>query len=368
MNSPVYLTKYLPDIGDLEMRFFRRYIFPGLYGLSVYFTVRILEDSISGSEFWRRPFSLNALEMGFSMFAGYFAIALFDRVLRYFDRKAGLRFDLKHISWEIFVLIFFHLIFLNLVFTPLAAFTDDGLSLADFIFINTIPNLFAVIYFGLRRSRQYLNKYLASKLQLEKITNNHLETELKFLKAQYHPHFLFNALNTIYFQMDDDIPGTKRNIEKFSDLLRYQLNDRNQKVPVCQEINYLQGFIEIQKLRRDEQLRLFTFFDENLHDQLIYPLLFLPLVENAFKHMGGKYNLDISARLHEDSICFRVENSIDKQNPGSRKSCGIGLENLQRRLELLYPGNHELNIVSGENFITELNIVYEKADPVPDCG
>ncbi len=70
------------------------------------------------------------------------------------------------------------------------------------------------------------------KLLVEKITNDQLETELKFLKAQYHPHFLFNALNTIYFQMDEDVGEAKKSVEKFSELLRYQLYDQRQTVPV----------------------------------------------------------------------------------------------------------------------------------------
>ena len=341
------------------MRIFRKYFFPGIYGLCVYFTIRVLQDIQLGNKFWHRPFSLNALEICFSLAAGYLAIGLFEKILKYFDQKGQFRLDAKHIFREITILVLSHLVLLNLIFTPLAALTDDGLSLADFIFINTIPNFFAVIYYGLRRYRQYLKQYLASSLELEKIKNNHLETELKFLKAQYHPHFLFNALNSIYFQMDEDINGTKHSIEEFSDLLRYQLYDRHQKVPIPSEIKYLEGFIGIQKLRQDSRLRLTTHFDINLKEQLIYPLLFLPLVENAFKYVGGNYELDITAFLKDRSICFKTQNSMDETRHPSPDSSGIGLENLKRRLELLYPGKHELNIIAGESFMTELKIAYE---------
>ena len=96
-----------------------------------------------------------------------------------------------------------------------------------------------MLYFAIVRGNQYLKNYVGQKIQLEKIANDQLQTELKFLKAQYHPHFLFNALNTIYFQMDDNVAEAKKTVEKFSELLSYQLYDQQQTVPISQEIDYL---------------------------------------------------------------------------------------------------------------------------------
>jgi LytS/YehU family sensor histidine kinase len=166
-------------------------------------------------------------------------------------------------------------------------------------------------------------------------------TELKFLKAQYHPHFLFNALNTIYFQMDENTGAAKESIEKFSELLRYQLYDQQQTVAVSQEIRYLVNFIQLQQTRSSEKLQLEVFFDERLNGQQVYPLLFLPLVENAFKYVGGDYHIRIDGRVEGPEIRFEVGNSVPKEVP-IRKEGGIGLENLRRRLELLYPGRHSL--------------------------
>jgi LytS/YehU family sensor histidine kinase len=203
-----------------------------------------------------------------------------------------------------------------------------------------------------------------NKVQLEKVTNEHLETELKFLKAQYHPHFLFNALNTIYFQMDEDKEGAKRSIEKFSELLRYQLYDQQLQVPVMQEIEYLQSFIELQKTRSTDKLRLKVNFDNELKEQLVYPLLFLPLVENAFKFVGGNYDMLVEAKVADGHIEFRVENSvpvIPLINQHENKAGGIGLENLRRRLNLLYPGRHTLTLENGgNNFKAELKLEYEQ--------
>jgi two-component system, LytTR family, sensor kinase len=199
-----------------------------------------------------------------------------------------------------------------------------------------------LIYYGIARSNTFLRAWVTGKLQLEKLTNDKLQTELKFLKAQYHPHFLFNALNTIYFQMDENVAEAKKSIEKFSELLRYQLYDQQQTVSVTQEIQYLENFIQLQKTRASEKLQLDVRFDQKLNGQAVYPLLFLPLVENAFKYVGGDYQLSIYAALTPKGLQFTVINYMTDETE-QRKEAGIGLENLKRRLELLYPGKHVFN-------------------------
>lgn len=181
-----------------------------------------------------------------------------------------------------------------------------------------------------------------------------LQAELKFLKAQLHPHFIFNALNTIYFQMDEDVAAAKKSVEQFSELLRYQLYDQQQTVPVSHEIQYLESFIKLQQVRASEKLSLKVEFDPQLNGQQIYPLLFFPLVENAFKYVGGDYKISIHTQVEQDNILFNIQNSIPAHI--TRKT-GIGLENLKRRLELLYSDKHSLNIISTEQYFrVELQI------------
>jgi hypothetical protein len=342
------------------MKLFRRFIFPALYGLLVYFTIRLLHDVDINSRFWIRDWRLNLFEMSCSVVVGYLGIYLFESLFRFFDRRWPIQLNYRGVARELIVLIFSNLILVDMIFIPMAAFTDDGLSWADVADINMIPTLYAVIYYGIARSSTYMRAYVNNKIQLEKITNDQLETELKFLKAQYHPHFLFNALNTIYFQMDDDVLGAKRSIERFSDLLRYQLYDQQQQVQVSQEIEYLKSYIELQKTRSSERLNLVTNFGSHLDGQLVYPLLFLPLVENAFKFVGGEYQMMISADAANGTINFLVDNSVPDFQPES-KAGGIGLENLRRRLNLLYPGSHQLIIRNQENhFTVQLSIAYEQ--------
>ncbi|WP_419698174.1 sensor histidine kinase [Mucilaginibacter sp. NFX135] len=341
------------------MKFFRRYIFPALYGLLIYFTIRVLNDIVIDIEFWKRSWALNTLEISLSILVGYLGIALFKWLFRYFDKKGTVKLSYKGLVRELFIFVIANLVLINLIFTPMAAFTDDGLSWADAVDINLIPTLYAIIYYGITRTNTWLKAYVNNKMQLEKLTNDHLETELKFLKAQYHPHFLFNALNTIYFQMDEDVAGAKKSTELLSSLLRYQLYDQQQQVSIKQELEYLQDYIQLQKIRASQKMRLKVVFDENLADQQVYPLLLLPLVENAFKYIGGDYRIDISANINEKGMLFKVYNDVPATMKIADNYSGIGHENLKRRLELLYPGKHRL-IAGGEagSYVAQLELEF----------
>ena len=348
------------------MNYFRKYIFPALYGLLVYFTVRLLHDTDLRQRFWERKFYINAVEISCSIVVGYSAIYLFQRLFKYYDKHWPVQLCYQGVARELAPLIGANLLLVNAIFVPMDMILHQDwkpwyISWADLADINMIPTLYAVVYYGITRSSTWLKAYVDNKVQLEKLTNEHLETELKFLKAQYHPHFLFNALNTIYFQMDEDKEGAKRSIEKFSELLRYQLYDQQQQVPVLQEIEYLQSFIELQKIRSTDKLKLKVDFDRELNGQLVYPLLFLPLVENAFKFVGGDYSMLVEAKISGSQIAFKVENSVPQVAQKTAKAGGIGLENLKRRLELLYPGKYSLTLDNNaDHFKAELRLEYER--------
>lgn len=343
------------------MKLFKKYIFPAVYGLLIYFTIRLLHDLAVDTQFWTRDLVLNIFEILCSILLGYLSIGIFEALFRFYDKRWPHHLNYRGIVRELLILVGVNLLLAYLILIPMAAFTDDGLSWVDVADLTMIPTLYALIYYGIARSRSWLKAYVDNKVLLEKITNEHLETELKFLKAQYHPHFLFNALNTIYFQMDEDLPGAKRSIEQFSELLRYQLYDQQQQVPIALEIDYLQRFIELQKIRSTDKLQLQIAFDPQLNAQLVYPLLFLPLVENAFKFIGGDYQMLVDARISDHYIVFSVENSVPLVMQHGAKTGGIGLENLQRRLDLLYQGRHSLKLQQENNqFKAVLKLEYER--------
>lgn len=332
------------------MKRFWKYVFPGLFGLLIYITVRVLNDTLTHSLFWKRDWTITAIELVFVVGAGYLTLYAFEKLFQRFDKKLQHSINFKTVLQELTWVIIIIEVINNAFITPMVALTDDGLSWGDFANINIIPLLYGLVYYAVVRSNKLLYAYVNNRLLLEKMTNDHLQTELKFLKAQYHPHFLFNALNTVYFQMDDNVAEAKKSIEKFSELLRYQLYDQQQTVPVNRELHYLQNFIELQKVRSSDKLQLQVHFDDSLNGEQVYPLLFLPLVENAFKYVGGDYHIIIEARKEADRICFTVENSIPEETAwikenSSLPSNGIGLENLKRRLELLYPVNHTFTAI-----------------------
>jgi two-component system, LytTR family, sensor kinase len=342
-------------INNFQMKWFWKYAFPPLFGLLIYATLRVINDSMSQHfKFWERPWNVTAIELIFVVASGYIIMYAFEKLFKHYDKTLQYTIGYKTILQELGWVVIITEATSNVIITPMVALTDDGLSWGDFAQLNIIPLLLCLIYYAIVRSNKLLQAYVNNRLLLEKLTNDHLQTELKFLKAQYHPHFLFNALNTVYFQMDDNVAEAKKSIEKFSELLRYQLYDQQQTVPVSRELHYLQNFIELQKVRSSDKLQLQVHFDPSLNGEQIYPLLFLPLVENAFKYAGGDYHITIEARKENNHIHFAVENSVPEETAWIKENSslprnGIGLENLKRRLELLYPAKHTFTAIQKDN-------------------
>ncbi|NML21558.1 histidine kinase [Pseudoflavitalea sp. G-6-1-2] len=318
------------------MKGFWKYAFPPLYGLLIYFSIRVVTDTTDGTRFWLRPWLMNTIEIVLVVSYTFFTLPLFNRLVNRFSQRTR-TFELKEVMQEFVIVILVILATVNPLLYLVHYLIHDPVSWSDFSIANVVAGLYTLLYYAIARGNKFVQAYIDQQLQLERITNDQLQTELKFLKAQYHPHFLFNALNTIYFQMDENIGEAKKSIEQFSGLLRYQLYDQQQMVEINKELNYLQQFIELQQKRSSEKLRLTVHFDDSLKQQLIYPLLLLPLVENAFKYAGGNWTISIHAGLQNNQLHFAVENAVPAHIPEHAAS-GIGLENLRRRLQLLYPG------------------------------
>lgn len=174
------------------------------------------------------------------------------------------------------------------------------------------------------------------------------EAELNFLKSQINPHFLFNSLNSVYFLIDKNNTEARESLHKFSEMLRYQLYDLGDtKMPIEKEVGYLKDYVDLQKLRKDENYMVEFNSSPQVKGFAIEPLLLVPFVENAFKHIShftGKKNfVKLSMDRSNGHFSFSVENSKE-QGKSTEQQGGIGLANVKRRLELLYPGRYELNI------------------------
>ncbi|MEO0899899.1 MAG: histidine kinase [Bacteroidota bacterium] len=203
------------------------------------------------------------------------------------------------------------------------------------------------------------------KIELEKELKTHqLEAELRFLKAQVNPHFLFNALNNIYslsFTASEKAPEM---ILKLSDMMSYMLYDcKNEKVPLSAEIEYVRRFMDLQQLKKDGEFNLaFDVKGEIGHIHLT-PMLFIPFFENAFKHGNledtskgwMKSHLEVVGK----QLLFQIENSVSESPKQSLKG-GVGLENIRERLKLLFPDKHNLLIVEeNQTFLVKLALTID---------
>lgn len=208
----------------------------------------------------------------------------------------------------------------------------------------SIITFYFIFATALHLSKQwYLQKELIRKIELEK-----LNTELEYLKAQINPHFLFNSINTIYFQIDKQNASARETLSKFSDMLRYQLYECNgHEIPVEKEISYLKNYVELQRLRRDENYAIEFSNHDDMKNFTLPPLLLVPFVENAFKHvsnyMDRKNVIKIDLSKTGNFFRFAVLNTKDNAQKISGNG-GIGLKNVKRRLELLYKDKYLLDI------------------------
>jgi two-component system LytT family sensor kinase len=214
--------------------------------------------------------------------------------------------------------------------------------LLNYIFTSSFLIFFSL---GLRVMERHSQiEKLQKDLEKEK-----LNSELAFLKNQISPHFFFNTLNNIYSLIGINAEDSQKAVLKLSKLMRYLLYESEQgDSKLSTEIDFMNNYIDLMKLRMNEKVVLSVSFPEGYDDRSIPPLLFVPFIENAFKH-GISYReksfINIGLMVNNDSISFVCENSLIKSRDESDTGhSGIGLENVRKRLTLLFPGKHDLKI------------------------
>ncbi len=177
-----------------------------------------------------------------------------------------------------------------------------------------------------------------------------LESELTFLKYQFNPHFLFNTINSIFFLIHKNPDMASSSLAKFSDLLRYQLYECDDKqIPLGNEVAYLQNFIELEKLRQNKNMEIRVDLDlKNNANAGIAPFILMTFVENAFKHVSknseAPNRISLSLYCTGQQLDFALVNTVPEEIPAKLVDYGgIGLKNVRRRLELIYPGRYQLD-------------------------
>ena len=190
-----------------------------------------------------------------------------------------------------------------------------------------------------------------TKKREQALEKEKLETELNFLKYQFNPHFLFNTINSIFFLIHKNPDMASESLAKFSELLRYQLYDCDEnQIPLSREMAYLENFVELERLRQNEnmEIRMDLAHDFNPVTE-IAPFILMTFVENAFKHVSRHSDrsnyIFISLKREDGQLMLSVRNSITGyKNMEVVHYSGIGLKNVRRRLDLIYPGAHDLQI------------------------
>ncbi|HEY0298201.1 MAG TPA: histidine kinase [Arachidicoccus sp.] len=197
------------------------------------------------------------------------------------------------------------------------------------------------------------------ELERKQAENIQLETELKNLKYQLQPHFFFNVLNTIYSLIDISPEKAQEAIHSLSKLMRYLLYDTaKEKIKLSDEISFLTKYIQLMQLRMNDNTITEFLYPELLMQQVeIAPLLFIPLIENAYKHgvsLLEPSNIFFELRQKENTVFFTASNGNFSENENDKSESGIGLENLRNRLNLIYPGKHIFTqeIIEGMFFVT----------------
>lgn len=202
---------------------------------------------------------------------------------------------------------------------------------------------------------------LSNRRRIARLEAENTSTRLQFLKYQINPHFFMNTLNNIHALIDIDAERARDVVIELSKLMRYVLYEIDKdEVTLRQEVDFLNNYIELMRIRLTDNVKINVGLPDDAGDIKLPPLLFIPFVENIFKH-GVSYRepsvIDISLQVDaKDGITFRSVNSNHAKSRGDSHH-GIGLENLRRRLDLLYPGNYILEINNnGDTFETRLTI------------
>jgi two-component system LytT family sensor kinase len=219
------------------------------------------------------------------------------------------------------------------------------------IYDNIIPHFFLVIA-GVAVKLMF--DYSILQQRMAETAKEKAEAELNFLKSQINPHFLFNSLNAVYFLIDKNNTEARGSLHKFSEMLRYQLYELNgARIPVEREVEYLQDYVDLQKLRKDEHYAVEFNNSPAVKGFSIEPLLLIPFVENAFKHISNYSDQTNFVKLdlvrNNGYFNFTIQNSKEPGKTHEQRG-GIGLVNVKRRLELLYPGKHSLHIEDTNDF------------------
>ena len=309
-----------------------------------FFVYQVSRYQQRGTEFdWGRLFTVAAINLTFTALVTY--LNYFYLLPRFLARKHFGRYLLE------FIVPFALVITTRLQVERyiLDGFRRQEKYLYDPRFVVQVSavTLFIVIFVGMIRFALDWFEFESRKKAVE---NEKLTAELNFLKAQINPHFLFNTLNNLYYLAYTQSPNTTEVISKLSQMMRYMIYDSNHpKVPLGKEIEYMENYISLERLRLNNQVPITLEVTGSPDGVQITPLIFITFLENAFKHGVSNSHpgswVAISIAIRDGACFYRVANSkVARADKTTDEKSGIGLQNVQRRLDLSYPGRYHLEV------------------------
>jgi two-component system, LytTR family, sensor kinase len=316
----------------------------------------------SGQEHDHRDifYHLNLINKGFKV--GFFYLNTQFLIPRFLYKKQYLLFGSSQVLAFVFILFVDYLLFFVLdIHRPFHLGRAAYHNISLFVLTSLTSIAFRAVWDKIKAD------YAANERQKE-----NLKAELAFLRSQISPHFIFNVLNNIVAMVrlkSDDLEDT---VVKLSTLLQYMLYETDEeKVQLQSEVEYLESYIDLQSQRFGSKIRIMKQLEVSEGGYFIEPMLLIPFVENAFKHgygLGENPTIEIKLETHYQQLFFWVKNKFNAQNHQKDKVSGIGLANVKRRLELLYPDRHQLDIQQKDGWFLIKLTLHLKDTPIGGKG
>lgn len=304
---------------------------------------------------WRDAFFTDLVNIGFFVIIAYINyFILFPKYLK----------D-KNLLWHFGALFLVALLLTPIKLTCFYIVTSANAELQSSFMGNRFFIFFTTFLVGTSTTiYMIMNDWIVQQREKKDLESRTLQSELKFLKSQINPHFLFNTLNSLYaltLKKSDLAPEI---VLKLSEMMRYMLYECNEKeVPLSKEINYMQNYLELEKLRHGSKMLIDFKISGDIDTQKISPLILIPFIENSFKHginnqvNQGFVNLELNVVEHDLQMVLENSKSPSLPKINEKRSGGIGLVNVKRRMDILYPNLHQLEIKESPNtYKIELNL------------
>ena len=319
--------------------FTKRVVYHSLFWVFMLFFLLILDSSNTSFGF---IFSVEFINVLFYAVVVYFNLLyLVPNYLndRYFLLYCGLLILSVIIVTPIKIFVFFFL------FSPFPEVQQQLIADQNWYFASTF------IIAGSSTIVKIISDWIRYQRDRKELQTQTMQSELRFLKSQINPHFLFNTLNNLYALTLKKSEKAPEIVIKLSEMMRYMLYECNERrVPLQKEVNYIRNYLDLEKLRQGKNVEITFKVEGDVGDQKIAPLMFIPFLENSFKHgLSNQIShgfVNIKLEVDQNQVDFFIENSKADSLPMQihKRSGGIGLVNVKRRLNLLYPEHYDLQI------------------------